>query len=152
MVVMKFWHPLLGNLSEICRPCLPSVAVATFPGKQPMTSLQLDEASGRYRIRFNYGQMEYKRSIKTKDAKIANGTLARVEETLRLIGQGRIELPADADPATFILSDRKLQGKPTVRRALTLAELFDEYRAKPPTTLILDWGGSESGSGPWSRT
>src|SRR4051812_21170708 len=87
-----------------------------------MASLQLDEASGRFRIRFYFNGVEYKRPIKTKDRKTAFGIQARVDETIRLLEQGRLEIPSGADPAAFILSDGKLTGKPVVPRALTLAE------------------------------
>src|SRR5262245_53747003 len=97
-----------------------------------MASLQLDEASGRYRLRFYFGGQEYKRSIKTRDPKTARGIPARVEDTIRLIEQGRLEIPGDADPAAFILSDGKRNGKPVAQRSLTLAELFAEYRDKLP--------------------
>ena len=97
-----------------------------------MASLQFDEASGRYRIRFYVGGIEFKRSIKTKDQKIANGILARAEETIRLLEQGRIEIPTGADPAAFVLSDGKLTGKPVVQRSHTLTELFATYREKYP--------------------
>ena len=97
-----------------------------------MAFLQFDEASGRYRIRFYYGGQEFKRSIKTKIQKVALGIQARVEETVRLLEQGRLEIPAGADPAAFILSDGKLTHKPVAQRVLTLADLFGEYEAKFP--------------------
>jgi integrase len=97
-----------------------------------MAFLQLDEASRRYRIRFYFGGEEFKRSIKTKNGKVALGIQARVEETIRLLEQGRLEIPAGADPAAFILSDGKLTHKPVAQRVLTLADLFNEYEAKFP--------------------
>lgn len=95
-----------------------------------MAFLQLDQASGRYRIRFNYGGQEFKRSLKTDSEKVARGNLARVEEMIRLLEQGRIEIPLGADPATFILSDGKLNQRPVAQRPMTLAELIAVYQAK----------------------
>src|SRR6266404_9332117 len=97
-----------------------------------MAFLQFDEASGRYRIRFNFGGQEFKRSLKTKDRKVALGLQARVEETVRLLEQGRLGIPAGADPAAFILSDGKLNQKPVAQRLLTLAGLFAAYREQLP--------------------
>ncbi len=97
-----------------------------------MASLQFDELSGRYRIRFYYGGVEYKRSIKTMHKKTAFGIQARIEETIRLLEQGRLEIPPGADPAVFILSDGKMTGKAVVPRSLTLADLFATYREKYP--------------------
>lgn len=97
-----------------------------------MAFLQRDEASGRYRIRFDFGSVEYKRSIKTKDRKTALGIQARIEETIRLLEQGRLEIPTGADPAAFILSDGKLTGKPVVSKMVTLGELIERYQKSLP--------------------
>src|SRR5437016_1309212 len=89
-----------------------------------MASIQLDPASGRYRIRFYYGGCEYKRSIKTTDETAACALLHRVEETIRFLEQGRLEMPPDADPAQFILSDGKRTAKVKTAAVRTLGELF----------------------------
>jgi hypothetical protein len=47
-----------------------------------VASLHLDEASGKYRIRFYYGGAEFKRSLKTGDEKEARAVKGRVEETI----------------------------------------------------------------------
>ncbi len=106
-----------------------------------MAGIQLDPKSKRYRIRFRYGGQEFKRSIKTRSKKEAGAILGRVEETLILIERGRLEVPTDADPATFILSDGKQKSKPKVHQKVTLGELFDLYEsnrvenAKEETTI-----------------
>src|SRR6266704_3490088 len=97
-----------------------------------MAFLQHDETSGRYRIRFYYGGQEFKRSIKTKDQKTALHSQARVEETIRLLEQGRMEVPPGADPAAFILSDGKKTGKTVCPKTLTLANLLDLYERSLP--------------------
>ena len=97
-----------------------------------MASLEFDEASGRYRIRFRYGGRPYKRSIKTVDEAEAAGVVARVEETIRLLERGRLEMPADADPAIFIMSDGKQVKKATSERANTLEELLATYQKSIP--------------------
>ena len=94
--------------------------------------LQLDKTSGRYRIRFDFGGVEFKRSIKTKQRKTALGIQARVEETFRLIEQGRLEIPTGADPAAFIFSDGKFTAKPVVQRPVTLGDLIERYRQSIP--------------------
>ncbi|HWY85513.1 MAG TPA: hypothetical protein VNX28_02250, partial [Gemmataceae bacterium] len=97
-----------------------------------MAFLQLDKKSRRYRIRFAYGGQEFKRSIKTENPKVARGIQGRVEETIRLLEQGRLEMPIGADPAVFIMSDGKLAQRPVAVRPLTLAELVALYREKFP--------------------
>jgi len=56
----------------------------------------------------------------------------RLEETIRLIERGRLDLPADADPATFILSDGKQKSKVMAPKVRTLGALFEAYRANLP--------------------
>ena len=106
-----------------------------------MASLEFDEISGRYRLRFRYGGMSFKRSIKTSDQTEAEGVAARVEETVRLLERGRLELPAGADAGVFILSDGKLNGKASAEQRYTLDDLLKLYQkslpqgAKAETTL-----------------
>jgi hypothetical protein len=100
--------------------------------KRSVASLQFDKASGRFRIRFYCGDTEYKRSLKTKEEGEALAVKVRVEETLRLIERGRLEIPPGADPARFILSDGKLNGKPVIEQALTLDDQFALYRKALP--------------------
>jgi hypothetical protein len=63
-----------------------------------MASVEFDEASSRYRIRFRYGGKPFKRSLKTSEEREARSILGRVEETIRLMKRGRLDLPPDADP------------------------------------------------------
>src|SRR5262245_9808140 len=97
-----------------------------------MATLEYDPIAGRHRIRFRYGGRSFKRSLKTQDLAEVHGVVARVEETIRLIDRGRLEIPPDADPAAFILSDGKLNGKPKLAKVLTLGELFQLYKTGVP--------------------
>jgi integrase len=103
--------------------------------------LELDGESGVYRVRFRYGGRPYKRSIKTVDAIEAAGVVSRVAETIRLLERGRLQMPSDADPAVFIISDGKHAKKASANRGQTLDELLTTYQqsipagAKAETTL-----------------
>jgi hypothetical protein len=97
-----------------------------------MATLELDPVSGRYRIRFRYANCPYKRSLKTSERREAEGILGRVEETLRLLERGRMEIPPEADPGTFILSDGKLNGKAIAPVVMILSDRFDLYDEKLP--------------------
>jgi len=55
-----------------------------------MASIALDPASGFYRIVFRYAGRQYRRTLKTKNERRAEGVRGRVEETLSLIQTGRI--------------------------------------------------------------
>jgi hypothetical protein len=97
-----------------------------------MASLQVDPASGRFRVRFRLNGCPYKRSLKTKDEKEARAVVERVDETIRLIERGRLEIPGDADPAVFILSGGKRKSTAVAPKVRTLRALFDCYRKTLP--------------------
>jgi integrase len=97
-----------------------------------MASIEFDEVSGRYRIRFRYGGKPYKRSLKTTEKREAENVVGRVEETIRLLERGRIDIPSGADPGVFILSDGKLNEKLTAEQGCTLEGLFDLYLKSLP--------------------
>ena len=101
-------------------------------GLNVVAFLELDEASGRFRIRFDYGGREFKRSVKTRDEGVAQGILRRVEDIIWLLEQGRLEMPPDAEPGHFILSDGRRNDKPLVQKPLTLDDLFTLYRKALP--------------------
>lgn len=72
-------------------------------GEAAGASIQCDRASGRYRIKFRFGGVEYQRSTKTPDRRTAEAVKARVEETLCLLTLGRLEVQDGADVAAFVL-------------------------------------------------
>jgi integrase len=90
--------------------------------------------SGVWLIRFRFADVQYYRSLETKDEKTALGAKAQVEETLGLLRRGRISLPegADSDNAgLFVLSGGKVSQRPTVvAPAKTLKEVCDAYFAE----------------------
>ena len=106
-----------------------------------VASLEYDSASQSYRIRFRFAGRSFKRSLSTDNRKLANLTLARVEETLSLIANDRLEVPEDVDPAEFILTDGKRSQPLACRPIVTLGELcqmFQDERvpgAKEASTL-----------------
>ena len=83
-----------------------------------MASVEKDPTSGRYRIRFRFQGRQFQRSLKTKARAEALGALARVEDTLRMIERGFVQVPADADPGLFATRPQATTPSPT------LAELF----------------------------
>jgi integrase len=107
-----------------------------------MASIHLDRKSGYYYIRFRHGEMSFKRSLKTRDRREANAIRGRVTETILLVERGRLEIPSNADPGIFLLSDGKRNGKPEKPKVRTLRDLFRVYNdelpegAKEKTTLI----------------
>ena len=70
-------------------------------------------STGRYHVGFWYGGLKFKKALRTCDARAADARLHRVDENIRLLESGRLELPSDADVATFLLSDGKLNAAKT---------------------------------------
>src|SRR4051794_12572807 len=102
-----------------------------------MASIEFDPPSGYYRVVFRYGRMRFKRSLKVKDEASASAIRGRVEETLSDLRRGRLVMPPDADPGTFILSDGKLGRKPAAiahpaSASATIGSLVASYRAELP--------------------
>jgi len=98
-----------------------------------MAHLRRDPLSGYLYIRFRYSGRSFNRSLKTRDDYEAGAICGRIEETILLLERGRIEMPTDADPADFILSDGKRNGKPVKPKISTLADLFHTYNEEMPT-------------------
>ena len=87
----------------------------------------LQNVEGNFHISFRFGGQKFKRSLKTKIGTEAHTRKARLEETIRLVESGRMEIPQDADVATFLLSvflaaacgspDAPVEGHYTVQRS-----------------------------------
>lgn len=93
-----------------------------------MASLEL--RGQKYRIVFRYNGRKFQHPLKTLDVQEAKACLIRLEENLRLLERGRLQLPLDADLPTFLLSDGRVamkpqQNIPTV--VVTLGELSRRY-------------------------
>ncbi len=87
---------------------------------------------------FRWVGKQYRRSCETRSEKEAQDIKARIEGTIRLLKQGRIQMPKDADPGTWIVSDGKVSVKPVVKSD-RFGEVCDQYlndqRGKADTTL-----------------
>ncbi len=53
--------------------------------------------------------------------------MLRLEEHIRLVDSGRLEIPEDGDPALFLMSDGKISSTPKVQPKLDLTNLFQQY-------------------------
>jgi len=103
-----------------------------------MASIHRDDRTGIWLVMFRWGGAQFRRSCETRSEKEARDICARVEGTIRLLKQGRISIPDDADPGTWIATDGKVSVKPrvTVDR---FGDICDDYLAdqhdKAETTL-----------------
>lgn len=88
--------------------------------------------SGQYHLVFRFGGRRFKKALKTTQMGVAEAALLRLDENLRLVAAGRLILPEDADIPTFLISDGKLNAKPSLSVALTLSQLFQQYLEQLP--------------------
>lgn len=65
-------------------------------------------STGVYQVGFRYARCKWKRSINTTNPQIAERTRHRLEENLRLVEEGRLDIPEGADVPEFLLYDGKL--------------------------------------------
>lgn len=103
-----------------------------------MASFNFDPKTGKARVFFRYGGRQFNKTIKIGTARAAEGMRATIEETITDLQRGRLTLPPEADVTAFLLSGGKLTESPAARaikKSLSLADLFDEYRADPPPHL-----------------
>ena len=98
-------------------------------GEPSLASLTQDKSTGRFYARFRYAGASYKRSLKTNSPGAAEAALARLKDTLQLVRYGRIVIPDDADPVTFLMSDGKKNDQPKPEDVRTLGELCDAYHS-----------------------
>lgn len=106
-----------------------------LPPAPTMATLELDKASGRYRVRFRfrYDGRSFKRSVGTEDRRVAMATLGQVEETLRLLRLGMAEVPPKVDPGAFIVSGARLRRERLPRSPVqSLRDLFGRYQTELP--------------------
>src|SRR5260221_3494974 len=92
----------------------------------------LEQRSGLYRVAFRHGGRKLHYSVGSDNQKEAQACLSRLEENLRLVERGRLEVPPGADLAVFLVTDGKLNAKPVIDQALTLAEVFEQYDVQLP--------------------
>jgi integrase len=97
-----------------------------------MAWLEQHPTSGRFKICFRWGGQQVKKTVKITKRSEAEAVRLRLEENIGLVERGRLQLPPEADIATFLLSDGKMTQPPKVEpspKPLTWGELRDLYVA-----------------------
>jgi integrase len=87
---------------------------------------------GRYRIVFCWQGKRRYHSLGKMPEREALSCLDRLEESLRFVDRGLLQVPPDADLGRFLVSGGKLGVKATVDAPLTLGDLFKRYQAEHP--------------------
>ncbi len=94
------------------------------------------ERTGIFQIGFKLGKRRFKRSLKIRDEKVAEELLHRLEESIRLVSTGRLEVPTDVDVASFLLSDGRVGKKQLDVVTISLGEIFERYRSGIPVDSL----------------
>lgn len=103
-----------------------------------MASQQFDPKTGKTRVFFRYGGRQCNRTVKIKSARAADALCETIDQTIADLERGRIALPTDADPLTFIISGGTVvqsTNRAAAPKALTLADVFERYRTDAPPHL-----------------
>ena len=87
----------------------------------------LEKRGGQFHLGIRLGSRKLKRSLQTIDPQEAQDLADRVERRLKLIDQGDLTLPPDADLLTFLLTDGKLARPVEISVGLTLGELCQRF-------------------------
>ena len=93
---------------------------------------------GSWRISFRLGDQRFNRSLKTDNKQEAEARQARVEENIRFVENGRLQIPDGADVAAFLLSDEKLARKVQPTVSSTLSQLFSQFFDALPDKSLED--------------
>jgi len=92
----------------------------------------IEKRNDTYHIAFRYGGRDFKRSLRTADEQEAIGRLALLKDNLRLVERGRLEIPPEADPAVFLLSDARISRQAKLPKTIGLRALCEEFLASIP--------------------
>ena len=65
---------------------------------------RVQDKSGNFLVAFRWGGRQYTRSLHTRDRRLADVAVRRVNETLMRLKLGWLVMPEDAEPGTFILT------------------------------------------------
>ena len=91
-----------------------------------MASLHRDSRTGNWIVMFRWAGKQYRRSCKTDSRIEARALETRIEDTVRLLEQGRLEIPNDADPAVWIISGGKIDTRHRTNKN-KLGDICDSY-------------------------
>ncbi len=88
----------------------------------------IEQRGNTFRIVFRFGSRKFSRTLRTKDRKAADACLARLEDNLRRLELGLLEVPDGVDLPTFLLSDGRAQRRPEPPSCIrTLGSLLEGY-------------------------
>lgn len=97
----------------------------------------IERRNKTFHITFRLNGQRFRRSLRTSDERSAQASMARLEDNLRRVELGTLEMPDDADVAAFLLSDgRRTKKKPKRAVPRTLGQLLTAFLAQLPDHSI----------------
>jgi integrase len=103
-----------------------------------MASREFNSKTGKARLFFRYGGKQFNRTIAVQSDKEALRVCALIEETIQDLKRGKLVMPAEDEPVSFIVSGGKVDLRPQLvsdpfheaARPPTLKHIFDTYAAE----------------------
>ncbi len=96
----------------------------------------LESRNGNYRVIFRFGGRRHTKSLRTSNARAASVALARLEDNLRRLELGTLELPDDVNVGAFLLSDGKQKKKQRKLGPRTVGELLQGFLDQIPDNAV----------------
>ena len=96
----------------------------------------LEQRNGTYHINFRLNGRRFRRSLRTTNARTAQASAARLEDNLRRVELGALDLPDEVDVVAFLLSDGRTQRKPKQPGPRALGELLGAFLDQLPNHSI----------------
>ena len=98
----------------------------------------LVQRGNTFHVAFRIGNTQFRKSLRTRNRRTAESAMHRVEDNLRDLELGRIEVPEGADIATYLLSNGQRVGKVRPTTTPKLGRIFDEYKQSLPKGALED--------------
>ena len=96
----------------------------------------LEKRNQTYRLVFRIDGKKFSRSAKTNDQRTAKLALARLEDGLRRVEMGLLELDPNDDIFNTLLSAGSVRSKAKPKKQVLIGQLLDQYEASIPVDAI----------------
>lgn len=92
----------------------------------------LEQRQNQFHVCLRIGGKKLKRSLKTADGDEAERVVERIERRLKLVEQGDLSIPPEADVLMFLLTDGKLSKSVVIETGLSLKDACSRWKASIP--------------------
>jgi integrase len=112
-----------------------SLVLSTLNWKESIMAY-LEKRNQTYRLVFRLDGKKFSRSAKTKDRRAAELALAKLQDGLRRVEMGLLELDPNDDIFNTLLSAGSVRSKVTAKKQFSIGQLLDQYEASIPADTI----------------